>query len=553
MPTIPGVVGTVDNQPPIYEPSARWCWWSIKEIFTGSTGSGKYIPKVLDFVMDPDTYTAYVVEALDPNTYVPTLVKKNPGNMDLTFSETDVLFGVGPGTQADTYRVYLDKTKTPFTLAVDTRLRVGGTMSAYCKIFRGSTVDNSGKVISKIYDSNGQYISENVPLQLAAIDSHVNYSIKVVDICKTTETMPDGEIVTAVFYDVTGAVVSKRQLMVENTSFIRDLNVSKKYVTGISLKSPFLSPSIEHQIDFPLNVPMNALNLIGVVSYSDGTTMELPCDGTKFTMFGLSQVISSIVGQKVDLVLRYALADGETAYTGVMDKYVTAPYTLVNVNPNNSYTVKLFGYPYWLNDAVGYQMRWWMLNLDRNLWFDVTDKVIFNANTGPFNPKAYGYLQQKSISINLKNVSGAFKPFIHTQMVEITLNNPPDNVHTSWLMSQEASVTRPAYGQDLFAKRMSDNTINLNSGIVTFDEWNSRVYLNTYPLVNPATEIIPMSPTHFVVNYNGLDTEFPITDWNVDLNVGNGITQYSTVSIRFMKRTASGDLQLAIAAMVVFI
>lgn len=553
MPTIPGVVGTVDNQPPIYEPSARWCWWSIKEIFTGSTGSGKYIPKVLDFVMDPDTYTAYVVEALDPNTYVPTLVKKNPGNMDLTFSETDVLFGVGPGTQADTYRVYLDKTKTPFTLAVDTRLRVGGTMSAYCKIFRGSTVDNSGKVISKIYDSNGQYISENVPLQLAAIDSHVNYSIKVVDICKTTETMPDGEIVTAVFYDVTGAVVSKRQLMVENTSFIRDLNVSKKYVTGISLKSPFLSPSIEHQIDFPLNVPMNALNLIGVVSYSDGTTMELPCDGTKFTMFGLSQVISSIVGQKVDLVLRYALADGETAYTGVMDKYVTAPYTLVNVNPNNSYTVKLFGYPYWLNDAVGYQMRWWMLNLDRNLWFDVTDKVIFNANTGPFNPKAYGYLQQKSISINLKNVSGAFKPFIHTQMVEITLNNPPDNVHTSWLMSQEASVTRPAYGQDLFAKRMSDNTINLNSGIVTFDEWNSRVYLNTYPLVNPATEIIPMSPTHFVVNYNGLDTEFPITDWNVDLNVGNGITQYSTVSIRFMKRTASGDLQLAIAAIVVFI
>ena len=547
MPTVP-VVGSVDGQPPIYQPDARWCWWALFEIFMGEVGENKYIPKIRDYIMDTDTYTAYRVDAIDPVTFIPTLVRINPNNADYVFSETDVLFGVGPGTQADTYRVYLDKSKLPYTLAVDTRLRVGGTMSQYCKIFRGSVVDTTnGDVISRVYDSNGQYVSENVALELVAIDSHTNYAIKAVAVCNTLVDMPDGEIVTAVFYRTDGVVVSKRQLMVENTSFIRDLNVSKKFVTGISLESPFLSPTIENQIDFPLNMPKSALNLMGVVAYSDGSTLRLPVDGTKFTMYGLSGFLSDIVGRRSKLSLHYALATNEVAYATTDE-----PYDIEIVDPNNSYTVKLFGYPFWVDSATGYQMRWYLLNLDRNIFFDVTGKVIFNQNTGPYDPKAYGYTQKKSVSINLRDVSGAFRPFIHTQLVEIILLREPDNVHTPWTVGTEASNSRPNYGDSLFAKKMSANTVNLSSGITDIAIWKQKAYLQTYPLVDVSSETTPLDPTHFTVTLAGVSTTYPISDWNVDINIGNSITQYSTLSIQFLKRAGSSDMYLSAAAMIIY-
>lgn len=553
MPTNSPVVGT-DGQPPIYQPDARWCWWSLEEIYRGQQGANKYIPKVKDYVMDTDTYTAYRVEALDPVTYIPTLKEVRPANMDFVFTETDVLFGVGPGTQADTYRVYLDTSEIPYSLAVDARLRVGGTMCAYAKIFRGAAIDGEGEVISKVYNSNGQFVSENVPLEVVALDSHTNYSIKAVPPCKTTTQMPNGEIVTAVFYASNDTVVSKRQLLVENSSFIRSVDASAKYITGIRLESPFMSPTIDKQIDYPLNVPMNALNLMGVVMYSDGSELKLPVDGTKFTMFGLDQYVSTIIGQKLNLVLRYAMAPNETSYSGVNNDgnhYVTESYDLVTVNPNNSYSVKLFGYPYWVDAFTGYQMRWWMMNLDRNIWFDVTGKVSFNANTGPYDPKGYGILQRKSVSVNLKDVSGVFKNFIHTQLVEIVLNGPPNGVATPWTVSHESNATRPFYGQDLFAKMKSANTVNLSSGITDYNEWKTRVYQNTFPLVNPASELAAPTPTHFIVDYLGLQTTYGVEDWNQDINVGSNVQGAKTLSIRFIKRVGNTDQQLAVAAMII--
>jgi hypothetical protein len=235
----------------------------------------------------------------------------------------------------------------------------------------------------------------------------------------------DGEIVTAVVYSDTGHVVSKRQLLVENTSFIRSLNVSQKYVSHISLECPFLSQSVDNTIEFPLNVPLNALNMMGVVHYSDGSTLKLPVNGSKFTMHGVDQYVSSIVGQRVDLVLSYALSDNEVAYanTNVNGRYVTEAYFLLTTNPNNSYSIKLFGYPYFIDENNGYQMRWWLFNLDRNISFEVTPFVRFSENTGPYDPKGYGYLQRKSVSLNLRDVSAAFKPFIHTQLVDIVDSN----------------------------------------------------------------------------------------------------------------------------------
>lgn len=549
---VTGVVGT-DGNVPIYDPNGLWRIWSVNQIYQGQQGQNRYVPKLDDYIIDPPTFTTWIVDALDPVTLIPTLREIRPANMSYSFSETDILFGVGPGTQADTYRAYLDKRTMPYTLSVDARLKIHGSMASYVKIFKGSVHDNTGKIISKVYDSAGNFVSVNVPLEVAEIDDRINIATKSVRICNTTEELVDNEIVTVVVYSDNGTVVSKRQLLIENTSFIPSINASLRYISHIALKCPFLSPTTERTIEFPLNIPLNALNLIGQVYYSDGEILELPVDGTKFKMLGMDQYVSNIVGQRIPLVLSYALSSNETSYAGVgVDaNYVTEPYDLVTVNQNNSYAVKLFGYPFWVDAATGYQMRWWLLNLDRNIYFEVTPHVVFDASTGPFNPTAYGYMQRKSVSINLRNVSGAFKPFTHVQIVDIVLNGEPIPETTPWVVSHEANSSRPSYGLGLYADKISSNVVNLTSGITTQTEWLEKVYLNTFPLVNPNTEVGPLQPTHFVVTYDGLSTEYPIASWDQNLNVANSLVNYRTLSIRFVKRTASGDLNLAVSALII--
>jgi hypothetical protein len=343
----------------------------------GGVGASMYVPKVKDYVMDTETYTAYVVDNLDPVTLIPTLREIKPANMSFSLSTTDVLFGTGPGTASETYRVYIDKSVTPHVLSVDASLKVAGTQCQYAKIFKSTDVTSMGTVVSMVYDNSGNLITNNVPLELAAMDSHVNHTVKVVTPCYTTANLIDGELVTVVFYNTAGHVVHKRQLMVEVSSFIRSINLATKYISHISLDTAFLSPTLDHVINFPVNIPLNSLNMMGIVHYSDGSTLSLPVDGVKFKMHGLDQYVSTIVGQQVNLVLTYELSSGEVAYNGLSDdnRYISEPYSLVTINPNNSYAVKLFVYPEWLNDTDGYGLRWWMFNMDRNVYFDVTGHV----------------------------------------------------------------------------------------------------------------------------------------------------------------------------------
>lgn len=552
-----GVVGQ-DGSVPVYDPKATWRQWALHEIYRGLNGAGLggvplYVPKIRDYVVDVGTYTTYIVDALDPVTLVPTLREIRPANMSFVMSDSDILFGVGPGRQAELMRAYLNTTTTPFTLTVDQLLRVGGSMTSYAKIFKGSEIGGQGIVISKMYDAAGNFVSENVPLEMVEIDNHTNYAWKVVQQCFCTTPMLDGEVLTIVFYAANGAVVSKSQVLVENTASIRSLNVSKKYITHIALESPFISTGNDYQLDYPLNVPKNSVNMTGVVYYSNGSTKKYPVNNNKFSLLGYDQFLSSIVGQKLDMVLRYTLDPDEISFanSSVQDKYITQPYQLNVVNPNNSYTVKLFAYPHWDDLAQGYLLKWWMLNLDRNFFVEVTGQVNFDASLGAYNPTLYGTVQRKQVSINLRNVSGAFKPFIHTQILEISLFSRPEEKKTPWLINQEAVGNHVFYGENLEAKKKGLTTIYVGADAQTKEEWLDRVYKLTYPLMNPSTEIAVPTPTHFSVGIDGTWHDFPITDWNKDLTTTVGVTVTHTALIKFIKRTSTGDLTLSLAAMLI--
>lgn len=552
-----GIIGT-DGYVPVYNPNGLWKIWELSEIFLGKAGKNKYVPKLQDYVVDSATFTTYIVHALDELTLIPTLVEIRPANMNYSFTESDILLGTGPGTQADTYRAYYNKSTNPATLTVDQRCWVGGSMSSYAKIFKGPVIPG-GLVISKIFDNSGKMVSQNVPLEQMQIDNHTNFTRKTLATCGVTDELIDGEILTIVFYSDNGIVVSKRQVIVEESTFITDLSASKKYVTHISLKSVFLKESDPDVISFPINLTMQALNLFGVVHYSDGSTAEFPVDGTKFTMLGLSGVLASREGLSFGLVLVYKLADTETgiASSSWRENKITKAYRLETVNPNNSYSVRLFGYPFWQDALSGYKIRWWLYNLDRNLSIDVTDKVQFSSATGGFDPTAYGYVQSKNVFINLKDVSPAFKAYVHAQAFSAILYDPLLGDFSRWTVVNAGSISQdPNYGTGLHAKivTLADTTkkINLSNEFTKQEDWLQALYYNANPL-QTNSEVKPPEPTHFYVGINDEETDaIAIANWNKDIAHVQQLIRNKTITIRFTKQTVSTELELGMSALMLY-
>ena len=210
---------------------------------------------------------------------------------------------------------------------------------------------------------------------------------------------------------------------------------------------------------------------------------------------------------------------------------------------------KLFAYPEWVDEANGYRLKWWLFNLDRNVKFDVTEHIQFNPATGSYNPKDYGVTQRKSVAINLKNVSAAFKNFLHTQLVDISLYGKPVDTTTAWTVSHESTISRPNYGLELNAKQVSSYVMNISGGMTDQEEWLERVYRQTFPLVDITRELQAPAPTHLQITYNGEMVEVPLSVWASNLTFVNPLSIYKNVYITFIRRSGSEVTYLSQAAM----
>ena len=539
-----------DGHSPQYDPDARWTQWNKNEIYFGAEADHKYVPKVGDWVIDTGANITSIVISLDPLTLIPTLKPVNE-----TDSGTDLL-----GEGNDTYRVYYDNSVIPYVLAVDARLEVGGTQTSYAKIFRGTDIGPTGKLLSFLFDTQGNFLTNNIPLELKAIDNHDNHTAKVVSVCHTKEILIDAERVTVVIYNDQGHVVAKKTLKIEATSFIRGVGANTKYISHLSIQTPFLNPNDTALIDYPINVPLQAFNVIGVVNYSDGSTQEYPVDGVKFKLLGLERFVGTVPGQRIPLVLAYNLTPTEIAYGNVSvdGKVITQPYHLVTTVQNGAFSVKLFGYPYWNINTNSYQMRWFMMDLNRNIMFEVSAYISYNQNSDIFNSDAINVNQNLSVRLNLKDVSNAFPSYIHTQTLNVIIRTPGVTTgvwSTNWLVGFEQNQT-PFYGGGLNAKIEMVNQnlykLNIRSDITLFQDWIDKVYIATKPIIDIKKETTPLTPTHFVVfNDTGARTEFPITDWDKDLMVGMVLKTAGTQFIEFIRKTNTDTLRLGVSGLAI--
>jgi hypothetical protein len=544
-----------DGGVPIYNPNGLWQIWALQSVYQGQSGSNMYIPKVNDYVCDYTTNDWYRVAIVDPVTYIPTLVALTTAP-NAVMTSGDLLQGVGPGTQADTYRVYLDTSVIPYSLAVDARLWFPGDEAASVKIFTGSDFSDNNNCISALYDQSGKLLNQAIPTtpKTVTFPDGSTGSVMTVPVCYTNVQVADGTPVTAVAYSSSGMVVSKRQLLIENTSFIRLADTGVKYVTGIQLLSPFLATSDPTLIQFPVNVLLSGLNLMGVVQYSDGSSATLPVDGTKFQIFGFDSFVSTVVGEKFDLVLKYNLSSDEAVYGANSvnnSKFITSKYSAVTINEDGDYTLKLFAFPVWIDAVSGYRLQWYLYELDRSSWWDVTSLVTFSPASPAFQPLGYGIQQNIEGQVQLNKVDAGFTNYLFTSTVSITLLAP--GTQTSPWEVQFEPGQQPPFGPGNFAATTmlaaNNYTINLTSGYASQADWLQAFYYNTLPLTDLAQEASLPVPTHFAIQMP--DGSSPIicllSQWNSSQTSTVPIANHSTLFVTFFLRTSANDLQLSIA------
>lgn len=548
-----------DNQTPIYNPEGRATIYALDELWDGTIGQKRYIPNVGDLAFDRDGTTTsnwWKVVALDVD-YKSTLEPWNNVNSS-TISTDDILTGPGRLTHNNSYRLYIDKSVTPYVMAVDNRLSFKGTISRFAKIMVQIDSPTNLKTISAFYDNSGNLLSQSIPLELVGVDSTTNKSEYAVPVCYTMEDLPDGEVVSVVAYTEQGHPSSITQLVVINSSFIRHRNEAIRYVTGIELLSPFMSDADPKLIQLPVNVPLQGLYLTAKVHYSDNSSKTYPVDGTRFTLLGMESYLATMVNQKIPVVLRYTPTSEETVYGATRGDqvYVTETYSIRTMEAKGAYNVRLYCYPEWVGPLNGYNLRWFLHTAERNARYDVTEYVQYAVNNTGFQPKLYGVNQMLNVSINLRDVNPLYENFRHAQTVQLVLWRDGTERQTNWTMIFEQGQD-PTYGVDshgiLEFVNYNYYKLNVASGCTTVEEWLAKLYAPMKPIFDANKEVAAPLPTHFRIRIGSSEVlEKPIDQWNQTFAILNGLVINGNAYIEWICKTPETDLELGTSGIILY-
>lgn len=550
------------TSPTVYQnPNRGFKIWGPGEIYNPATGLGNEVPNVGDLQFDPMNGFQEVI-AVDPITLGSTFKPWNPIPSGNNLSQNDILLGAGPGTQSESFRVNLDTSVVPHKVSIDSRDHMYSADIVSYKLFKGFDISAAtGQVISQYYDQSGQFISENVPMELVQNPDGSNVAILAPGTCATMQQFQDGDVLTAVFYDANNGPRSQAQLIVRNTSFIRQLSAVMKYITSIEIVSPFLSNTVSNQLEIPINMPVDSLPMMGQVNYSDGSARQLPIDGTAFQLAGIDDFIATTVGQTVPLTLFYTPAANEASYgtTPAPNQKIYARYTLQTQNVQGAYTPKLYAFPRWVDTTTGYTMEYYLTDLDRQESYYVTPFVNQVQGTPGFNGTLYGQVQNLSVKINLAQVDNVrYSNFTFTTVFAVTLLQPGTaSAPTLWNV-EEAPGQNPAYGNDLEAvftyNGVNDWLLDITCGQTSQQQWLNLLYGGLQPLFNAQAEVTAPVPNIVNLIFPTGKLTLPVDQWNTTIGpVGNIIQQGQLLYLEFVFRDTNGDQILGVAALPAFI
>lgn len=532
--------------------------WPTGESHTTSTLPARQVPNENDMVVDWRT-GVYRVSAVDYTTGVATLhaweFKTSPNDI----TERDVLLGTGPGYISESFRMHVDKRAVPYTVNLDARLRFYHPTTSYVKVFRGADIDGAtGEIVGTYYTSAGADPSENIPL-VEVPDPGRTGTAKAPVAFSTNYDLKNGEVVTVVAYSDTGHKVSHALVLVAETSLVRPVEAGYKYVSGIRLISPFLSKSEPNVLLFPMNINTNSVPLMGIVEYSDGSVSDPePISregGSHFSLFGLGMFIPTMEGYNTPMTLNYVLRDNEYSYIqGVTaNASITERYIARTTRVDGAYSLKLYAYPRWVDSLIGYQLEFFLYNLDRNVFHPVPNTLVRITDGYPlFDGLNFLSRQTLAFSVNLADVDPQYNNYHHVQTMDISLISTGTETRDNWVVNYNPG-NDVEFGRGVWAdvRTIDANsmTVDLRCGKSTLGDWLDHLYYPTLPIYNQWKEPAPLVPDMMVIRTKRRRVEYSVSRWNEALAIVNDLDMGETIYIEWVQRTVNGDLQLGITGL----
>lgn len=554
----------------IMDPNREWRSWNMSQIFIPGGAGGLIVPNIDDEIMQWSKNSYFVYRCID--------VDYSTGKSDLQLMHetpyteavgvNDIILTSGPGTPVEAFRAYVDRSVKPATISIDRQFFFLGTMARYVKIFKGTDTGKNGIVVSAMYDQGNTLIGENIPLtQVATVKipsaglaEAIDSAVKIVDTGYLVRDLVDNEIITVVGYDDAGNIVQQRAITVYNTSFARQPDTSRRYVTGLRLKSDFLSEGDDTVILVPRNTTLESILTQAVVSYSDGNLKTLPIDGTKVALHGMysSRYIANSDGMRAKLVLMLRLDSNEYLYGAQVGEFphLSVPYTVESTPFQKAFAVRIWACPQWVDDVTGYRMRYFLSTLSRDHLYDITDLVRLGPSSPAFNPTAYGTLQNLILTVDMNKVDGSFKAWKYVQPTSVTLFAPASaGEETSYSVNYEPG------GSTVFGLKLQVKGDYRSAGFWLMDvsmsagskeDWLDKLFFNAVPIFNPTSELRSPAPTHFNLVIDGVSKEYNCNNWATPLQMSVTPNPGEQVRFEWILRDGNGDHLLGVTAVPMF-
>lgn len=542
--------------PRIIDQDRRFNVWQMDNIYTGEeTSEGRYVPNVDDLVVAYDTGW-WRCTHVDYETGFSTLTPWSFNNITDNTDKTDVIIG-GNSTTNDSYRIYVNTKTVPYEFSFDTRLKIYGSSASYVKIFKDGQTEGSS--ISAVFNSAGAMVTENIQLENVVIPNTVVTAIKVPKQGNLTDKVTTGEVVNVVVYSNSGSVLAIFKVVAVSTNFVRTIDAGKKLITNISLISPYLSVGDDRLIEYPSNMTLDSSSLVGKVTYNDGSTQRYPVDGRKFKVLGLSNYVTTQIGQTVPLVLTYTLAADEFS-NNVKEvagtRFINKSYQLTTVDSDNLYSVKMFVVPYWNAPDNTWKLDYYLYNLARDSVFKVTSYVEYATNTVAFDGRAakWGTAQELTVALNLDKLGSSFNYYRHVQDFTITLHQAGSNLTSSGYYTIEYDANS-IFTQITYANVTTSPTgkvIDISGGRSVEDHWLEAIYRSTEPLYFAFGEAQAPTPTHVkILIGTNWSREIPVSDILLPIaNVNTTVVQGTLIRLEFIANYNSKRLQLGTVGLV---
>lgn len=536
----------------VRDPNRSFSIYGVWELFHKETNPNGIVPNIDDGVVDwSRSALPQRITVVYPDGSWESAPADTPDTENL--NEFEQLFGYGPGDASSSARLYVDTSVVPHRLAVDAAICFYGEEKKEVKIFLGTDIQNPANVISARYNSSMSYISDTIPLQLAAHEDVTNLAVKSVMEAHCSKTVKDGDLATLVVYNQSGSISKVKELVVRITDFIVPAEAPVNRVTQVELVSPFISSVEPDLLEVPINVPMSSLSVMARIHYAD-RIVEKSIDGAKIQLHGADDRVSTVLGQTDPLVLTYKLSANETSVDtqGGLNRHVSRPYRVRATAVEGSYSVKLFVVPQWQNEFTGYTLDYYLYDLDRGDFYLVTDHVEAGINAQPFDGLKYGELQRLAVAIDLDKVDPRLKSYRHVQQIGVSLMDDGRSEATGWLIRYDLTKSNE-YGRDIACRAtmmsVGNWNVDLTCGYSTIEDWLENVYYDTQPLFDTREESKALQPTHFVLQIDGIRTEYELSAWDDVLVSITGGQEGKSAVLEWKRKSGGTVLELGCSPM----